>query len=560
MKRSFATLVALLVVVAGGGSGARAGQEKGNCYNIGIGDVDVLLLLDDTGSFAGYGPQVQTVFSDVVSQAQAALPSASLAFGVARFEEYASFAWEYSTGRPFILNEPVTTNIPSVTDALDDVTPGYGGDGPETDIEALHQVATGAGLDGNGNGTTADSGPAGNPGNGSPGSGYLTPGDSGDVPAYSGSGLGGADWRPGARHLVILATDIGSVSPFPSSSIPATITGLGGTVSVASSAFDTGWGRFGQVGGSVSPSNGATVQATINELNALAIRVIGLVPGGTPQANPTGPSLDPSVLASALGILTGAVNTSGLPLVFDLGATDPTPGLVNAIVAGAQIPILEREANAEAFTAGGAIVTPGPDVIINKPNQTVFPSGGSMSTLEMAIVDPQVPVKIYLGAGRTSTSGTETTTLAEATARTEILGVKILDSATNATLLAADVVVGASHSRATQSSRSSDAGDTQLAGLNIGGNPASVAVPANTVIPIPGGAIILNEQIPLSTPTSSSLVVTPIHVLASGGGASVDVAIGTAYTAAACKSMLPGDPPTLVGGNPIQVEGVPTRP
>jgi large repetitive protein len=97
---------------------------------------------------------------------------------------------------------------------------GNGGDSPETAIEALYQIATGMGFDGNGNGNTTDSGPAGRI------TTQTIPGTSGDVPAFSSfmadptpppagpvvlpSGdLGGVGFRPEAARIVIVATDAG---------------------------------------------------------------------------------------------------------------------------------------------------------------------------------------------------------------------------------------------------------------------------------------------------------------------------------------------------------------
>ena len=88
--------------------------------------------------------------------------------------------------------------------ALNRTTPGYGGDGPETDIEALYQLVTGLGFDGNNNGSVMDSGAAGLA------STQLSPGNSGDVPSFAAPGtVGGAGFRAGALPVILLATDIG---------------------------------------------------------------------------------------------------------------------------------------------------------------------------------------------------------------------------------------------------------------------------------------------------------------------------------------------------------------
>ena len=104
----------------------------------------------------------------------------------------------------------------SIQSALDRMAPGYGGDGPETDIEALYQLVTGIGFDGNNNATITDSGPAGLV------STQLTPGASGDVPSFSSfvpdpannvlapdGTIGGGGFRAGALPIILTATDIG---------------------------------------------------------------------------------------------------------------------------------------------------------------------------------------------------------------------------------------------------------------------------------------------------------------------------------------------------------------
>ena len=125
--------------------------------------VDVFLLFDDTGSYAGQVPTVTSRFPEIIDDLEASFPEVDFGFGVGRYEEYSSFAGEDSGGRPFILNQAiVTTDTPgfqqAIDQALDREAPGFGGDGPETGIEALYQIATGAGFDGNQNGSTLDSG------------------------------------------------------------------------------------------------------------------------------------------------------------------------------------------------------------------------------------------------------------------------------------------------------------------------------------------------------------------------------------------------------------------
>ncbi|QDU26633.1 Serine-aspartate repeat-containing protein D precursor [Anatilimnocola aggregata] len=282
--------------------------------------VDVFLLFDDTGSFVNNSPIVRSAFPSIISQLQTSLPGIDLGFGVGRLEEYANFASEYATGRPFTLNQPIvaastTGYLTAIQAALNRTTPGYGGDGPETDIEALYQLVTGRGFDGNNNGSVLDSGRAGLAAT------QLNPGSSGDVPSFASftadaansvmpaaGSLGGAGFRAGALPIILLATDIGfAYQPQGETSV----TGLGGLTLPVSA--------FTQTSRPTTPfNNGAGIQQTITGLNALGALVIGL--GTNPQA-----TIDPRQGLEAISKLTGATNQSTATIAN--GTADPiAPG------------------------------------------------------------------------------------------------------------------------------------------------------------------------------------------------------------------------------------------
>ncbi|MFN9384180.1 MAG: SdrD B-like domain-containing protein [Pirellulaceae bacterium] len=305
--------------------------------------VDVFLLFDDTGSFINNSPIVRGAFPDIMTTLQTSLPGTDFGFGVGRFEEYANFAAEYASGRPFILNQPIVASsttgyTAAIQAALNRTTPGYGGDGPETDIEALYQLVTGRGFDGNNNGSTLDSGPAGLAIT------QLTPGASGDVPPFASfvadpaqgvlpaSGtIGGGGFRFGSLPIILLATDIG-VAYQPKGE--TSIVGAGG-VSVPMTALT-------QQSRPTTPFNsGAGIQETVTALNALGALVIGL--GTNPLA-----TIDPRQQLESLSKLTGSVNRSaasiangtpdpidpGDPLYFQIAsgfATSVSNGIVQAI-------------------------------------------------------------------------------------------------------------------------------------------------------------------------------------------------------------------------------------
>jgi hypothetical protein len=334
-----------------------------------INKVDVCLLLDDTGSFKSYVPTLTNIFASLVTNLEASVPGVEFGFGVTRFEDFGgpgnTFSEDYLTARPFILNQPIITAadaggsaalITMINTALSHAGLGYGGDAPEASlVEGLYQIATGVGLDGDGDGSLLDSGPAGSL------SAQTNPGNSGDVPPFSSnvlptSGtLGGVGFRSDALHIVILASDVCPVAAFPAGQpIPAFITNSFG-LSIPTSAFCcstvVGEDRFGYVSnakttvsntvsGAVAPSGSGTVQGTVNALNALGIRVITMGPSAAPSTN-TAATIDPSDWFSAIGRITGAVDGSGNPLVFNLSVTLPTlaAAIVNSVSNTTTLPV-----------------------------------------------------------------------------------------------------------------------------------------------------------------------------------------------------------------------------
>jgi len=328
-------------------------------------NVDVALLLDDTGSFSDEWSSVASTFSSVVDQLQAAAPSVTFGFGVSMFKDYGG-NWTALDGddpqtRPYILNQPIVTSATAgggtaldglISNAVGvaDELPGNGGDIPEASLEGLYQLATGAGFDGDGNGSSLDSGPAGAIAT------QETPGISGDVPPFSSNvvttsgSLGGIGWRPGALHIVIIATDTSPAAAFPAGApIPSTITSANGdsepSINFAYSSLTPGDNRTGYVAnttdpatntvtGAVVPEGGATVQGTINALNALGIRVIGMGPGDAPTTAEGPGGNASSIWLSSMARLTGATDSSGNPLVFDT-SVDPTT-LASSIVSTIQ--------------------------------------------------------------------------------------------------------------------------------------------------------------------------------------------------------------------------------
>ena len=357
--------------------------------------MDILLLFDDTGSFASTAPLVQQNFSQLVSNLSVAFPLVNFAFGVGRFEDFGGPATDWSgdfqASRPFILNQAILpASAPGfgadLTTALNNEAPGFGGDGPETAIEALYQVATGAGFDGDDNGSRLDSGAAGAAAT------QTAPGTSGDVPPFSSyvgsggtSGIGGVGWRRNACRFVLLATDVCSVAPMENP-LPAMISGTGGDEAIAEFACESitaGVERFGFVGdatsegantvaGAVAPVGSVTVQQAITALNDLGIRVIGLtnqeengVVLDMAVVGPvSGPDFSGIAMLQAVARLTGAVDANGDPLVFPI--TNDVDELQMAIEEAIQTAITSPvNVRVEVLSADPSLgdVTVSPDVV-----------------------------------------------------------------------------------------------------------------------------------------------------------------------------------------------------
>ena len=368
--------------------------------------VDVFLLFDDTGSFTYNSPIVRDAFPTIISQLQAALPGIDLGFGVGRFEEYGDFAFEYATGRPFILNQPIVAAstagyMAAIQAALNRTTPGYGGDEPETDIEALYQLVTGAGFDGNNNGTVLDSGPAGLA------STQLNPGNSGDVPSFASftadpansvlpaSGtVGGAGFRAGALPIILTATDTGfAFQPTGETNV----TGVGG-LTLPISAL-TGTSRPTTPFGS-----GAGIQQTVTGLNALGALVIGL--GTNSEAN-----FDPRQGLEALSKLTGAINNStstiangtanpiapGDPLYFQI-ASGFAGSVANGVVSAIENAVTNVAVNIDIQASDPRVK------IINHTGVVNGVGSGQTATFDIEIIGDGIPHRFDLQFVRAGTN------------------------------------------------------------------------------------------------------------------------------------------------------------
>ncbi len=96
---------------------------------------DLVLLADTTGSMGGAITNVRTNANAITGDVLAAQPTAQ--FGVAEYKDF-------SDSVPFKVNQGITGNTAAVQAGTNQWVASGGGDGPEADLNALYELATGA--------------------------------------------------------------------------------------------------------------------------------------------------------------------------------------------------------------------------------------------------------------------------------------------------------------------------------------------------------------------------------------------------------------------------------
>ncbi|MBW2263743.1 MAG: hypothetical protein JRG91_17415 [Deltaproteobacteria bacterium] len=277
------------------------GGEKAGplVFDANIRKADVHFSVDTTGSFSGEINNIQSsLTTTIVPGVQAEIPDS--AFGISEFEDFPISPFGNrrcgsTTDVPFNLHQQVTTDIVMVQNGVDDLDSplGCGADLPESDYEALYQIADGGGV--------------------------VWPGG-GSVPAFvndtttpGGGSLGGVGFRNEAFPIIIHITDAPFHEPetdyWPS---PYNIT------------------------------DAHTRDQTVAALNALQIAVVGVASGSDARpylediALETGAYIDPTggVCATGIGGATRSpvtwMGSSVCPLVYDVRSDGS--GLAGTIV------------------------------------------------------------------------------------------------------------------------------------------------------------------------------------------------------------------------------------
>lgn len=108
-------------------------------------DLDVLFVLDTTGSMGGVLQTVKTEAASIMADVLADIPNAQ--FGAAHYEDYpgtyqssaGTSTYGASTDLPWNLVQTITSNTNNVDQAIQGIGLGAGVDGPESLVRALHE-------------------------------------------------------------------------------------------------------------------------------------------------------------------------------------------------------------------------------------------------------------------------------------------------------------------------------------------------------------------------------------------------------------------------------------
>jgi len=191
-----------------------------------------------------------------------------------------------------------------------------------------------------------------------------------------------------------------------------------------------------------------------------------------------------------------------------VGATNARPNSVSG------------EAFGISVNAAGVTVGPTPHVVLP-------PDGGMVSDQLLRLAVPNAAASTTLGVVTTGSIGPST---ASAQSSASVESVNLLNG-----LVTARIVVAMSSSIADGSTATSTSEGSTLIGLSISGSsPTDVTPSPNTRISIPGGTVILNEQIASGDGVhTSALTVNTIHIVLNDlltGTITVDIIVASAHS------------------------------
>ena len=162
-----------------------------NPIKVNKGILDVYMLVDLSGSFADDLPIFKAQARNMIENLETSFPGTR--FGLGKFEDYPipPFGYAYAGDKAYERVIDLTFDTDAVLSCISSLFTRYGGDGPQSQLPALYQAATGAGQDLSGVGFPGAS---------------IPPGQQ-------------ANFRDGATKLFVLWTD----APFHNPGDPGTI-------------------------------------------------------------------------------------------------------------------------------------------------------------------------------------------------------------------------------------------------------------------------------------------------------------------------------------------------
>ncbi|MFH1434197.1 MAG: hypothetical protein ABIJ56_00640 [Pseudomonadota bacterium] len=231
-------------------------EERDLDFGTDIQVADIFFLVDTTGSMYSEIDQIKaTLSSIIIPNIKARIPDSH--FGVAWFADFATGSYGSSSDKAFELLQEMTDNVGLAQTAVNSLPDQMGADWAESQVEALYQSCTGAGL-----GTWVNS--------------YVCP-----------DGFGAPCFRFGALPIILLFTD----APMHN--------GPPGTVGDAYTGIIP------------APHEWSDAIAALNDLHA---KVIGMDSEGS-YGRDAWHDLNETAIA------TGTVDLDGTPLVFDIGSS-----------------------------------------------------------------------------------------------------------------------------------------------------------------------------------------------------------------------------------------------
>ncbi|MFK7998458.1 MAG: hypothetical protein AB8H86_02635 [Polyangiales bacterium] len=282
-------------------------------FSTSIPAADVFFLVDTTQSMGGTLANVKSVLDggDLVSQIQTHIPDVRLGGG--QHDDFPLGPYGAGDDETFLLARAMTppTNVSLLIDALEEMELHGGGDGPEANVQALHQL-----ISGEGGRWTYTEGP-------SPRS-YDARATAGDCR----SGYGAACFREGVLPIVLHFTDACAHNGPPGEYVGCT-------------PYEN-----------IDPSVG-TWDDVISELNERGTKFLGVNATRTGcEESAAATSTSPCFFLQQTAIATGTVSPEGRPLTLDLPNDAELPEFRAALSAAVELVATQVPLRVSASAAG----------------------------------------------------------------------------------------------------------------------------------------------------------------------------------------------------------------